>query len=125
MSNTIMIRKAKQDYVCDVCGHIIKAGDEYLDKVILNNGKCVQHERYHDQCPKTSSVGKLFYKLEKSGGDLIAANKAGIKIHIVGIAYKAIDKPIVIYHEWTNDNKKVIDFSEIKNYHDYDGNSLI
>ena len=54
MSGNIMIRKARNNYVCECCGHIIRAGSEYLDKVILNNGKCVQHDRYHDVCPKTS-----------------------------------------------------------------------
>lgn len=125
MANNVIIRKANKDYVCDVCGHIIKAGSEYLDRVILNNGKCVQHERYHDQCPKVSSVEKLFHELEKNSGDLIVVNKAGIKIHIVGIAYKAVDEPIIIYREWMSNNKKTIDFSEIKNYYDHNGKSLI
>ena len=31
MSGNIMIRKAKNNYVCECCGHIIKAGTEYLD----------------------------------------------------------------------------------------------
>lgn len=48
MANDIVIRK---DYVCSCCGHIIKKGTEYLDKVTLNVGKIVKHDRYHDECP--------------------------------------------------------------------------
>ena len=59
-----MIRKARRNYVCECCGHIIRAGSEYLDKVILNNGKCVQHNRYHDICPKSSLLQILFDNLD-------------------------------------------------------------
>ena len=60
--NNIIIRKAKSDYVCQVCGHIIRSGTEYLDRVVLNNGKCVQHERYHDECPKVSKLCTQLFK---------------------------------------------------------------
>lgn len=32
MTNNIIIRTAKKDFVCDCCGKIIKTGTEYLDK---------------------------------------------------------------------------------------------
>ena len=127
MSNTIIIRKANKDYVCDVCGHIIKAGSEYLDRAIINNGKCVQHERYHDECPKMSSVMMLFSKLEKNDCYLIAAHKTtGEKIHIIGIRY-ACKNTEVYYCKWSDNltNVKKMSISEITNYHDCNGNNLI
>ena len=125
MANTIIIRKATKDYVCDVCGHIIRSGTEYLDRAIINNGKCVQHERYHDECPKLSSVMILFSKIEKSDCDLIAAHKiTGNKIHIVGIGYLC-GNTTVIYREWKSFENKAMNISEITNYHDRNGDDLI
>lgn len=125
MANNVIIRKATKDYVCDVCGHIIKAGTEYLDRAVLNNGKCVQHERYHDECPQTSSTAKLFHNLEQNNCDLIAANKkTGDKIHVVGIYYCSKGS-VVLYHEWASSENKKMMISELKNYHDCNGNDLI
>lgn len=63
MSTNIIIRTAKKDYVCERCNRIIRAGEEYLDKVTLNDGECVRHERYHDVCPKDSATERVFKKL--------------------------------------------------------------
>ena len=127
MANNVIIRKANKDYVCDVCGHIIKAGTEYLDRAILNNGKCVQHERYHDECPKESPLIKLISKIEKNDCDLLAAHKTkGDKIHIIGIRY-ACKNTEVFYYEWNDDltNVKKMSISEIANYCDHNGDDLI
>lgn len=124
MSNNIMIRKARQAYVCDCCGHIIRAGSEYLDKVILNNGKCVQHERYHDECPKVNEQELLFNKLVQSNGDLIVADKLGTKIHIIGIAFKGTG-PVILFRDWDSDVKQVMDWSWIYEYHDADGRPVV
>lgn len=125
MANNIIIRKASKDHVCDVCGRIIKAGDEYLDRVILDNGKCVRHERYHDECPRASSAEKLFSLIEKNKGDLIIANKEGIKIRVIGISYGGDGEPMILYREWEDFEYKTIKLSELKNYHDCNGNNLI
>lgn len=85
----IIIRKAKKDYVCDVCGHIICAGEEYLDKVITHDGKAVRHERYHDECPYVDDVkqNKFINKLLNSI-DMIAVNTVDHhrKYHVIGLA---------------------------------------
>lgn len=124
MSGNIMIRKAKNNYVCGCCGHIIKAGTEYLDKVILNNGKCVQHDRYHDVCPKTSLPQVLFDKLDRADGDLPAAYN-GEKIHIIGIAFNNRG-PVILYREWLGTEKLALPFDEmIGGCLDADGNALV
>ena len=123
MSNNIIIRKAKNNYVCECCGHIIKAGSEYLDKVILNNGKCVQHDRYHDVCPKSSLPQVLFDKLDRANGDLPVAYHDE-KIHIIGIAFNN-KGPVIIYREWLGTTKIAVPFSEVSAMMDPDGNALV
>lgn len=86
MSNLI-VRKARKDYVCDCCGHIIKAGTEYLDKCIIIYGTPVKHERYHDECPAKSAVEQLFKRIIDADGDLIASEPSGEKYHVVGIVW--------------------------------------
>ena len=94
----IIIRKAKKDYVCDVCGHIIKTGEEYLDKVILHDGKVVRHERYHDECPCEDKVVKLFKETAASGFRLPVSKKSdGIKYLVVGFI-----KDCVVLSDWDN-----------------------
>ena len=122
--NNIIIRKAKSDYVCQVCGHIIKAGTDYLDRVVLNNGKCVQHERYHDECPHASDVSKLFVRIERENGDLICCDTNGNKIHIVGIAWNN-DGPLFLYREWGSNEKKVLPIECIYNLIDKNGDAII
>lgn len=99
MSDSIIIRKAKQDYVCSCCGHIIHKGDEYLDKVILNVGKIVKHDRYHDECPHQSALIKLFMRLEQSNGDIPAA-ASGDKCHVIGIKWLK-EEPHILVRAWT------------------------
>ena len=123
MSNNIIIRKAKNNYVCECCGHIIRAGSEYLDKVILNNGKCVQHDRYHDVCPKSSLPQVLFDKLDRANGDLPVAYHDE-KIHIIGIAFNN-KGPVIIYREWLGTAKIAVPFSEVSAMVDPDGNALV
>ncbi len=84
MSNNIMIRTAKKDYVCDKCEHIIKKGTEYLDKIILNHGTCVQHNRYHDECPATD-ISNLVNRLINEGPIPVATND--VKYWLTGIEY--------------------------------------
>lgn len=84
----IIIRKAKKDYVCDVCGHIIHAGDEYLDKVITHDGKAVRHERYHDECPYSDNAAtdKFIHKFIKSTNMIAVEKKTGVKVRVAGIS---------------------------------------
>lgn len=84
MSN-IIIRTAKKDYVCDMCGHIIHKDSEYLDKLILNSNKgYVIHERYHDECPnKKTDVDKVYDILRT--GELVPAIYNNAKWDITGI----------------------------------------
>lgn len=97
--NNIIIRKAKVDYVCQICGHIIKAGTDYLDKVVLINGtKCVQHERYHDECPKVSNLCTQLFKHNES----TVCMHNGTKYWLVGMCYASGTKQAVI-KEWDSD----------------------
>ena len=124
MSGNIIIRKARNNYVCDCCGHIIKQGTEYLDKVILNNGKCVQHSRYHDECPKFDPKAFLFDKIIKANGDLHVADSNGVKKRIAGIAF-ADDEWYVLYHDWDDPKGKYMSFISIIDYRDENGNPII
>ena len=124
MSDSIMIRKAKQDYVCSCCGHIIHKGDEYLDKVILNVGKIVKHDRYHDECPHDSDVLKLFARIEHENGDFICADGEGCKIHIIGVAWNN-KGPLFLYREWTGNEKKVLPIECIYNLVDANGDPIL
>ena len=86
MANNIVIRTAKKDYVCDCCGRLIKAGEEYLDKVTLNDGKCVRHERYHDECPRDSAPERIIKRLVESGEPLPVRNlKEDVKYNLHGV----------------------------------------
>ena len=125
MSGNIIIRKAKSNYVCDCCGYIIKQGTEYLDKVILNNGKCVQHSRYHDECPKLFPQEILLSKIIRADGDLIATDKQGAKIHIIGIAYKGTSDPVILYMDWDSTTKKTMNWALVVDYYDEHGNPII
>lgn len=85
--NNIIIRKAKKDYVCDCCGHIIKTGTEYLDKVILNTGKVVCHERYHDECPyfDNDKQNKFIHKFLNSRDMIAKSIYTYDKFHVTSI----------------------------------------
>ena len=124
MSDSIMIRKAKQDYVCSCCGHIIHAGDEYLDKVILNVGKIVKHDRYHDECPAFTEAEKLFKKIAAANGDLIMADSKGNKYHLTGVKYIG-GVPKVIYQPWESSLITAYDLVWLKDCHDEKGDPIL
>lgn len=138
MAGDIIIRKAKKDYVCSCCGHMIKQGEEYLDKVIINTGKIVRHDRYHDECPASTDVEKLIRKIEAADGDLIAADSKGDKWHIVGVQY--VDGvpiagvqylvgvpriPQVVIKTWIKERTNLVSFETIKTFLDERGNSIL
>lgn len=104
MANNIIIRKAKADYVCQVCGHVIKAGTDYLDRVVLNNGKCVQHERYHDECPKVSKLCTQLFKHDEP----TVCTYNGTKYWLVGMRYDSGTKQAVI-KEWDSKSCLFVD----------------
>lgn len=86
MSANVVIRTAKKDYVCDCCNRVIHAGEEYLDKVTLNDGKCVRHERYHDECPRDSAPERIVKRLVESGEPLpVHDTKRDIKYNLYGV----------------------------------------
>lgn len=124
MANDIMIRKASKDYICSCCGHIIRKGDEYIDKCIFNVGKIVKHDRYHDECPHNSSVSKLFARIERENGDLICIDNIGHKIHIVGITWNNVG-PMFLYREWNDSERKVLPIECVSNLVDVNGGSII
>ena len=86
MSNLI-VRKARKDYACDCCGHIIAKGTEYIDNVVLKYGSAVKHERYHDECPTKSDAERLLKRIIDANGDLLVSEPSGEKHHISGIQY--------------------------------------
>lgn len=104
MASDIMIRKASKDYVCSCCGHVIRKGDEYLDKVILNTGKIVKHDRYHDECPKAS---KLLTVLFKNNNPVVCAHD-GIKYYLEGMRYSCDTKKAII-KEWDTETYFLVD----------------
>lgn len=124
MANDVIIRKSNKDYVCSCCGHIIRKGEEYLDKCIFNTGKIVKHDRYHDECPSTSDVSKLFARIERENGDLICTDNNGNKIHIIGIAWS--DKgPVFLYRDWDSNKNKVLPVEYVYSLVDVNGGSII
>jgi len=138
MAGEIIIRKAKKDYVCSCCGHKIKQGEEYLDKVIINTGKIVRHDRYHDECPASTDVEKLIRKIEAAEGDLIAMDANGDKWHIIGVQYEP-DRPIagvqypagvpkvpmVIVKSWATERTNITSFDAIKTLLNENGDRII
>lgn len=124
MANDIMIRKASKDYVCSCCGHVIRKGDEYLDRVILNVGKIVKHDRYHDECPHNSDVSKLFARIERENGDLVCGDCNGYKIRIIGVAWSN-KGPVFLYRDWDSNEKKSLPIECIYNLIDANGEAII
>ena len=100
MSNLI-VRKARKDYVCDCCGHLIKAGTEYIDNVVVKYGNVVKHERYHDECPARTAAERLFKRIIDADGDLICSEPNGDKHHIIGIRFSR-SVPYVVVSDWDN-----------------------
>lgn len=123
MANDIVIRKANKDYVCSCCGHIIKKGDEYLDKCIFNMNKIVKHDRYHDECPVDSKIVKLMDRIEQNNGDLICLLD-GYKIHVIGIIFKK-DGPYIMFRDWVGSTVKGTPIEFGKQIRDYNGEPII
>ena len=95
----LIVRKARKDYVCDYCKHIIKAGTEYIDNIVIKYGNVVKHERYHDECPVKECTELLMKRIIDDAGDLICSEPSGEKHHIIGLQYnEAI--PYVITKDW-------------------------
>lgn len=126
MAGDIIIRKAKKDYVCACCNHIIKTGEQYLDRIIFVYGKPVRHDRYHDECPSDTITVKLIKKIEDAGGDLIALDKQGIKIHIVGVAWNDKHEPVFLYKEWNEQTKHSMNLNSKRaaEFMDYKGDKI-
>ena len=95
----LIVRKARKDYVCDCCKHIIKAGTEYIDNIVVKYGNVVKHDRYHDECPVKECTELLMKRIIDDAGDLICSESNGEKHHIIGLQYNdAI--PYVITKDW-------------------------
>lgn len=120
----IIVRKARKDYVCDCCGHIIHSGTQYLDHVITHHYPYTEHERYHDECPKQDVIERLFYALMREKGDLICADRAGNKIHVIGFYWDA-DGIKVEYREWASPCINNMSLKELASeYHDEKGDTI-
>lgn len=123
MSNLI-VRMARKDYVCDCCGHVIKAGTEYIDNVVLKYGSVVKHERYHDECPAKSKVERLFKRIIDAGGDLIVSEPSGDKVHVYGITYLS-GTCCVHIRRWDQKMGSYIELDEIKDWIDEHGDRIL
>ena len=124
MAGDIIIRKAKKEYVCMCCNHIIKVGEQYLDRIIFAYGKPVRHDRYHDECPASTDVERLMEKIEAEEGNLIATDNEGDKWHIVGVQY--VDcVPMVVIEDWVDEHTNVVSFDIIKTFLDANGDNIL
>lgn len=126
MSNLI-IRKARRDYVCDCCGHIIAKDTEYIDNVVFKYDNVVKHERYHDECPALTAVERLFKRIIDADGDLIASTPSGDKVHITGISYNFPDghEPRALVWEWGGERTGYHKLKDIKDWIDENGEKIL
>ena len=126
MSNLI-VRKARKDYVCDCCGHVIKAGTEYIDNVVIKYGNVVKHERYHDECPAKSEAECLFKRIIDADGDLIASTPEGNKVHITGIkfGFPNSHEPRALVWEWDGEHTGYLELKDIKGWIDEHGERIL
>lgn len=85
----------------------------------------MNHERYHDECPKEDPLTLLLMRIIASGGELFATHYDGTKICVVGIAYKAYNEPVILYKEWNSNKKLAMDASLGVNYIDINKKSLM
>lgn len=123
MSNLI-VRKARKDYVCDCCGHVIKAGTEYIDNVVLKYGNVVKHERYHDECPAKSEAERLFKRIIDADGDLLVSEPGGDKWTIKGVCF-VNGEPHVNCVPWSGGKWLYKPFTEIKDWIDEHGERIL
>lgn len=119
----LIVRKARKDYACDYCKHIIKAGTEYIDNIVIKYGNVVKHERYHDECPVKECTELLMKRIIDDAGDLICSEPNGEKHHIVGIQYnEAI--PYVITKDWDG-GITLLTMEQIKEWVDSQGERIL
>lgn len=121
--NNLIVRKARKDYICNCCGHIIAKGTEYIDNVVLKYGSVVKHERYHDECPAKSEVERLFKRIIDADGDLIVSEPSGDKHHIIGIRYSG-SVPYVVAKDW-DEGISLVTMDIIKSWIDEHGDRIL
>ena len=119
----LIVRKARKDYVCDYCKHIIKAGTEYIDNIVVKYGNVVKHDRYHDECPVKEDAELLMKCIIDDAGDLICSEPNGEKHHIIGLQYnKSI--PYVITKDWDG-GITLLTMEQIKEWVDSRGERIL
>ena len=119
----LIVRKARKDYVCDYCRHIIKAGTEYIDNIVIKYGNVVKHDRYHDECPVKECTELLMKRIIDDVGDLICSEPSGEKHRIIGIHYnEAI--PYVITKDWDS-GITLLTMEQIKEWVDSRGERIL
>ena len=119
----LIVRKARKDYVCDYCKHIIKAGTEYIDNIVIKYGNVVKHERYHDECPVKEDTELLMKRIIDDAGDLICSEPSGEKHRIIGIQYNEA-VPYVITKDWGS-GITLLTMEQIKEWVDSRGERIL
>lgn len=119
----LIVRKARKDYVCDYCKHIIKAGTEYIDNIVIKYGNVVKHERYHDECPVEEWTELLLKRIIDDAGDLICSEPDGEKHHIIGIQYSE-STPYAITKDWDG-GTTLLTMEQIKEWVDSRGERIL
>lgn len=119
----LIVRKARKDYVCDYCKHIIKAGTEYIDNIVIKYGNVVKHNRYHDECPVKEDAELLMKRIIDDAGDLICSEPSGEKHRIIGIQYNE-SIPYVITKDWDG-GTILLTMEQIKEWVDSRGERIL
>ena len=119
----LIVRKARKDYVCDYCKHIIKAGTEYIDSIVIKYGNVVKHDRYHDECPVKEDTELLMKRITDDAGDLICSEPSGEKHRIIGIQYNEA-VPYVITKDWDS-GITLLTIEQIKEWVDSRGERIL
>ena len=115
----LIVRKARKDY----CKHIIKAGTEYIDNIVIKYGNVIKHDRYHDECPVKECAELLMKRITDDAGDLICSEPNGEKHHIIGLQYnEAI--PYVITKDW-DEGISLLAMEQIKEWVDSRGERIL
>ena len=115
----LIVRKARKDY----CKHIIKAGTEYIDNIVIKYGNVIKHDRYHDECPVKECAELLMKRITDDAGDLICSEPNGEKHHIIGLQYnEAI--PYVITRDWDG-GIALLTMEQIKEWVDNRGERIL
>lgn len=119
----LIVRKARKDYVCDCCKHIIKAGTEYIDNIVIKYGNVVKHERYHNECPAKECTELLMKRIIDDAGDLICSEPDGEKHHIIGVQYSE-STPYAITKDWDG-GTTLLTMEQIKEWVDSQGERIL